>query len=309
MPKILLTGGSGFLGTALLKHPAFSDVLVIGRNPPKTKGRFLTRHLDSSSDYADVLSEIDIVVHVAAKAHVMYETSNNPLLDYQNINTLATLNLAKQAVKAGVKRFIFLSSIKVLGEKTKQGCPFNSDDPFNPQDPYGLSKAEAEIGLQQLAKESNMELVVIRPPLVYGEGVKGNFAKLLKLTALRIPLPLGSIKNKRSLVGVGNLVDLICTCLEHEKAKNQTFLISDDHDFSTPDLLAMISKSGRYKSRLFKVPTRLISTIFLCMGKSSIYERLNGTMQVDITRTKAMLNWTPPYTPEECMEGCWFESE
>ena len=307
MPKILLTGGSGFLGKALLEHPSFHGALVVGRSPPCQGVRFLPISLDPSSDYTQILSDIDILVHVAARAHVMDEMSDNPLQEYRNINTLATLNLAKQAANNGIKRFIFISSIKVLGEQTKLGRPFTSEDPFNPQDPYSISKAEAEIGLKNLVKESNMEVVIIRPPLVYGKGVKGNFAKLLKLAALQIPLPLRSIKNRRSLVGLENLVDLISTCLEHPKAKNETFLVSDDHDMSTPELLALISKTGRYKSRLFKCPPSLLLAMFSCIGKSGIYERLCGSMHVDITHTKKQLNWSPPFTPEDCLGNCWFD--
>ena len=272
MSKILVTGGSGFLGTALLKHPAFNDALAVGRTPPTKSGKFVPISLDSTCDYTDILSDIDIVVHLAARAHVMDEMLENPLQEYREINALATLNLAKQAASMGVKRFIFISSIKVLGEKTERGRPFTSDDPFNPQDPYGVSKVEAEVGLQKLTEKSNMEVVIIRPPLVYGKGVKGNFEKLLKLTALPIPLPLGSIKNRRSLVSVENLVDLICICLEHEKAKNEIFLVSDDHDLSTPELLALISRTGMRECKLFKLPTRLLYVMLCCIGKSAIYE-------------------------------------
>jgi UDP-glucose 4-epimerase len=305
MSKILLTGGSGFLGSALLKHPSFYGALVVGRTSPGRDIRFLPISLDPSSDYTHILSNIDILVHVAARAHVMNERSNNPLQEYRYINTLTTLNLAIQAANNGIKRFIFISSIKVLGEKTEPGSPFTSDDPFNPQDPYAVSKAEAEIELKKLQNKSNMEVVIIRPPLVYGNGVKGNFAKLLKLIALQIPLPLGSIKNKRSLVGIENLVDLICACLKHQNAKNQTFLVSDDHDMSTPDLFALISRTGGYKSRLFKFSSTLLMVMFRCIGKSAICNRLCGSMQIDITHTKNQLNWTPPFTPEDCVENCW----
>jgi UDP-glucose 4-epimerase len=305
MSKILLTGGSGFLGEALLNHPSFNEALVVGRTAPNQDSRFLPISLDSTSDYSHILTDIDIVLHVAARAHVMDEELDNPLEEYRNINTFATLNLAKQAANNGIKRFIFISSIKVLGEKTKLGRPFTIDDRLNPQDPYAVSKAEAEIGLHDLAEKSNMEVVIIRPPLIYGNGVKGNFAKLLKLAPLQIPLPLGSIKNRRSLVGVENLVDLIHTCLEHPKAKNEIFLVSDDHDMSTPELLEMISMSGGFKSRLFKFSISLLMVIFRLTGTTEIYERLCGSMQVDITHTKKQLSWTPPFTPKDCLGNCW----
>jgi UDP-glucose 4-epimerase len=277
----------------------------VGRTSPSQDENFFRMSLDKSSDFSEILSDIDVVVHAAARAHVMEEKCKNPLEEYRNINTFLTLNLAEQAARKGVKRFIFISSIKVLGEKTEPGRLFSSNDPFNPQDPYGVSKVEAEIGLQKIAKRTNMELVVIRPPLVYGRGVKGNFAKLLKLTALPIPLPLGSLNNKRSLVGIENLVDLICICLEHQKAKNQIFLVSDDLDLSTPALLTLMSRSGRHKCRLFKFPPSLLLFMLKCLGKGAIYNRLCGSMQVDITHTKNQLDWKPSFSPEDCIVNCW----
>ena len=304
-PKILLTGGSGFLGSALLNHPSFYGAVTIGRTPPAQSKNFLAISLDPFSDYSHILSGIDIVVHVAARVHVMNEEAEDSLSEYRNINTLGTLNLAEQAINSGVKRFIFISSIKVLGEQTEKGQPFTNGNLLNPQDAYSMSKAEAETGLLKLAKESNMEVVIIRPPLVYGKGVKGNFEKLLKLTTRQFPLPLGSINNKRSLVSIENLVDLICICLEHLKAGNQTFLVSDDCDLSTPALLTLIARGGGYKSRLVKFPTVLLSIILFCIGKSAIYQRLCGSMQVDIAHTKNQLNWSPPHTPESTIVNCW----
>ena len=303
--KILMTGGSGFLGTALLKNPPFNDALIVGRTPPNQGGQFLCISLDSSSDYTHILSDIDIIVHLAARAHVMDEVSKDPLQEYRSINTLATLNLAKQAANKGVKRFIFISSIKVLGEKTERGRPFTTDCPFNPQDPYSVSKVEAEIGLLKLAKKTNMEVVIIRPPLVYGKGVKGNFAKLLKLTKLPIPLPLGSIKNKRSLVSIENLVSLITTCLVHPNAANEVFLVSDDCDMSTPELLKLIAKTGGYNSSVFRFSTNLFRLLLRFVGKMDLYQRLCGSMQVDITHTKNQLGWVPLFGPEDCIKNCW----
>jgi UDP-glucose 4-epimerase len=244
-------------------------------------------------------------VHMAARTHVMDETSKDPLQEYRSINTFATLNLAKQAAKNGVKRFIFISSIKVLGDKTERGRPFTNDCPFNPQDPYSVSKAEAEIGLLKLAKETNMEVVIIRPPLIYGKGVKGNFAKLLKLTTLPILLPLGSIKNKRSLVSIENLVSLITTCLVHPNAANEVFLVSDDCDMSTPELLDLIAKTGGYNSGLFKFSVNMLRLLLRCVGKIGIYERLCGSLQVNITHTKNQLGWAPLFSPKDCMKNCW----
>jgi len=305
--KILITGGSGFLGKALLKNPLFKDALTIGRTQPNQGGKFLCISLDGTSDYSHILSDIDIIVHVAARAHVMNEVSKDPLQEYRSINTLATLNLAEQAANKGVKRFIFISSIKVLGEKTEPGRPFTVDCPFNPQDPYSVSKAEAEIGLLKLTEKTNMEVVIIRPPLVYGKGVKGNFARLLKLTTLPISLPLASIKNKRSLVSIENLVSLISTCLVHPNAANEVFLASDGYDMSTPELLNLIAKTGGFDRIIFRFPTNLLRLFLRCVGKMGLYQRLCGSMQVDITHTKNQLGWVPLFSPEDCIRNCWHE--
>ena len=230
LPKIVLTGGSGFLGHHLLTNEACSKALVIGRTPPRDHQYFQKVLFDVDDSIAEVFNNKDVVVHLAARAHIMNDTAKNPYDDFYHVNTVGTLNLAKKAAIAGVKRFIFISTVKVLGEQTEQGRAFNNNDDFNPQDPYSISKVEAEIGLKQIGEAYGMEIVIIRPPLVYGHGVKGNFASLLKLIRLPIPLPFGSIQNKRSFVSVENLTDLIIVCLTHPKAKNQTFLVSDDHE-------------------------------------------------------------------------------
>lgn len=309
MSKILLTGGSGFVGARLLQHPLFKEALTVGRTSPEKGEKFTYIPLEESSDYSEVLSDVNVVVHVAARAHMMNEIARDPLSEYRKINTLATLNLAKQASKAGVKRFIFISSIKVLGDNTKIGQPFSITDSPNPKDEYGVSKAEAEIGLMRLCRNSNMEFVIIRPPLVYGAGVKGNFAKLLHLISMRIPLPLGSVNNKRSMVSIDNLVDLICVCTNHEKAKNQIFLVSDDYDLSFPELLHELSKSSDYKCRLIKFPLGLLRLILFFLGKSGTYNRLCRSMQVDLTHTKRQLEWEPPFSIQESLSEVWSQGE
>lgn len=307
-PNILLTGGSGFLGTALLQDDRFRQALVVGRSRPVQCQQFYPIKLGASFDLADALHNIDVVVHVAARAHVMNDKSVNPLDTYRNINTLATINLAKQAAKAGVKRFIFISSIKVLGNQTVEGHRFTNEDPLNPQDPYSVSKAEAEIGLRKIMSRSNMDIVIIRPPLIYGRGVKANFGSLVKLTSLSIPLPFGAIENKRSLVSLENLVDLICTCLEHPNAKNRTFLVSDDDDISTPELCQLLAKAGGYYSRIFWFPRRLLWLGLNLVGKKTIYDRLFGSMEVDIESTKLLLNWKPPCKAENSLADCWIRT-
>mgnify|MGYP006106927567 CR=1 FL=1 len=305
MPNILLTGGSGFLGAALLQNDLFKEALVVGRTRPKQCRHFSLVKLDACCDLAETLHDIDIVVHVAARAHVMNEKSVNPLDVYRDINTLATLNLAAQAARAGVKRFIFISTIKVLGNQTVGGRRFTSEDPLNPQDPYSISKAEAEMGLKKIMDQSDMDVVIIRPPLVYGQGVKGNFASLLKLASLSVPLPFGAIENRRSLVSLENLVDLICTCLDHPNAKNQTFLVSDDYDMSTPELCRLLAKTGGYNSRIFWFPGSLLWLGLRLIGKKAVYERLFGSMEVDIDFTKSHLNWKPPCDVKDSIVNCW----
>ena len=309
MSKVLLTGGSGFIGTRLLQHPLFKEALTVGRTSPDKGGKFTYIPLTESSDYTEILSDVNVVVHVAARAHMMNEIARDPLSEYRKTNTLATLNLAKQAIKAGVKRFIFISSIKVLGDNTEIGQPFSITDSLNPKDAYGVSKAEAEIGLMRLCRDSNMAFVIIRPPLVYGAGVKGNFEKLLQLISMRIPLPLGSVNNKRSMVSIDNLVDLICVCIKDKKAKNQIFLVSDDFDMSLPELLYELSKARSYECRLIKFPLGLLRLIFFCFGKSGIYNRLCRSMQVDLTHTKRQLEWEPPFSIQKSLSEVWSQGE
>ena len=233
---ILLTGGTGFLGSSVLKALVNTKVRCLGRQKPSTisDSSFYQSEINACSDFTAAFKDINVIIHCAACVHVMNDSSKDTLEEFREVNTYGTLNLAQQAANAGVKRFIFISSIKVNGESTELGSPFKPDDVFIPIDLYGLSKYEAEIGLRIIAKDTGMEVVIIRPPLVYGPGVKANFASMMKWVNKGVPLPLGGINNnKRSLVSVDNLVDLIVTCIEHPKAVNQTFLVSDDDDVST----------------------------------------------------------------------------
>jgi UDP-glucose 4-epimerase len=299
MTKILVTGGSGFVGNALLKHSSFSSALVIGRTKPSSDNDYVKISLDAATDYSVLLKGVDVIIHLAARAHVMDDKSNNPLEEFRFINTHATLNLAAQAAKIGVKRFIFVSTAKVLGEKTSQSIRFTAFDSLCPQDPYSVSKAEAEMGLQKIAQESSMDLVIIRPPLVYGPEVKGNFEKLIRLISLKVPLPLESINNRRSMVSVDNLVDLIAKCITAKNAENQVFMVSDDHDLSTPELIRMICRSKGINSKMFSFPPILLELFLKCLGKGQVYERLCGSMQVDITHTKTQMKWEPITSPEK----------
>ncbi|MGZ9897690.1 UDP-glucose 4-epimerase family protein [Shewanella gaetbuli] len=301
MNKILLTGYTGFVGSNVLD--LFKDqpgsIKCLGRRKPLF-GTFYQGELSPSSEYKDALDGVDVIIHCAARVHVMNDSSIDPLAEFREVNSFATLNLAKQAIDAGVKRFIFVSSIKVNGGSTLSGMPFTAADARMPEDFYGKSKSEAEELLLQLAKETGLEVVIIRPTLVYGPGVKANFASLMKLVSKGLPLPFGSINhNKRSLVSVRNLVDLIMTCVVHPKAVNQVFLVSDDHDVSTASMVKHMSHALGKSSRLLPVPLWCYRLVGKLTGKSDVVDRLVGSLQVDISHTKDTLGWVPPQTLEQ----------
>ncbi|WP_171341115.1 UDP-glucose 4-epimerase family protein [Vibrio coralliilyticus] len=303
MHKVLLTGFSGFIGSSLLERlKANYTVCLLGRNPPKNSNyEFHEYDLGSPSDLE--LTEVKTVIHCAARAHVMKECVLDPLSEYRLINTLGTIALAKQAAACGVKRFIFISSIKVNGDFTLPGKPFKPTDKHQPNDFYSQSKSEAEEGLLQISEETDLEVVIIRPTLVYGPRVKANFESLIRLVSKGLPLPFASItNNKRSLVSIANLVDLIVTCIEHPRAANEVFLVSDDHDKSTSELVRQLAKSlGTAKWQL-PVPRACYDLVGNLMGKERVVERLLGSLQVDITHTKETLAWAPPQTVEEGFE-------
>jgi nucleoside-diphosphate-sugar epimerase len=274
---------------------------VFGRSKPEHECIFFKGELDNKADFSQALEGIDVVIHCAARAHVMNDTETEL---YEQINTLATLSLAKQAAALGAKRFIFISTIKVNGESTLDGSAFRFDDKQNPSDPYGISKANAEIGLLELAAKTDMEVVIIRPPLVYGPGVKANFAAMLKLAKKNLPLPLGAIHNKRSLVAVENLVDLVLTCIDHPAAANQTFLVSDDCDVSTTELLKLMTLVSGKKPILLPIPVSWLKALAGLAGKQAVIDRLCGNLQVDISHTKQTLGWKPPITLEQGIAKC-----
>jgi nucleoside-diphosphate-sugar epimerase len=260
----------------------------------------LVSGLNGVADWTQALQGVEVVIHAAARAHIMREGSLDPLVEYRRVNVEGTLNLARQASAAGVRRFVFISSIKVNGESTLPGSPFTADDTPAPVDPYGLSKAEAEAQLKQVAQETGMEVTIIRPPLIYGLGVKGNFANLVSWLRRGLPLPLGGlIKNRRSLVGLDNLVDLILVCVDHPKAANQTFLVSDGEDLSTTELLMRISKALNRPASLLWVPAGIICFVARLLGRKTISQRLLGSLQVDINKTRELLDWNPAVALDE----------
>lgn len=304
---ILVTGANGFVGKALCAEIHSRGMQVLGAI--RHKSQLLNElkvievgEINVHTNWESALIDCKIVIHLAARVHVMQETSKDPLTAFRQINVEGTLNLARQAIKAGVKRFIFVSSIKVNGEHTRPGKSFAALDAPNPQDAYGLSKYESERALLELGIETGLEVVIIRPPLVYGKGVKANFKSLIKLAQLNIPLPFGSITNKRSLIYIENLIDFIILSVNHPSAANQTFLISDDEDVSTTQLIKYIKSASGKRYLLIPVSQGLLSCVFKLIGKSTLSHRLLGNLQVDITKAKTLLNWKPPYSVKEGIE-------
>ncbi|MDN3639974.1 SDR family oxidoreductase [Simiduia curdlanivorans] len=302
--KILLTGANGFLGAAL-----FSKLCMIGEtvralrnasNVPKSD--IVVGDIDANTDWKDALTGVKTIVHCAARAHIMKESISDPLEEYRKVNTFGTLNLAKQAASAGVKRFVFISSIKVNGESTTGASPFREDDNCSPVDPYGISKLEAEQGLLKISERTGMEVVIIRPPLIYGPGVKANFQSLMRIASSTVPLPFGSIANARSMVYIGNLVDFIVKAVTHPAAANQVFIVSDGEDVSLSDLIRYVRVSIGRKARLIPVPVMCFKFIATLAGKRATIERLIGSLQVDSTKAQRLLDWQPPYSVKEGIE-------
>ncbi|EKO3975228.1 SDR family oxidoreductase [Vibrio fluvialis] len=296
--KVLVTGANGFVGknlVDLLNFKGYEVLSILRSHATYRKKSVIIPGLDKSTDFDQLLVGYDCLIHCAARVHIMDDNEADPLTLYREVNTAGTVNLAKQAIDSGVKRFIFISSIKVNGEGTLVGCPFKTEDNHAPEDDYGLSKSEAEKQLVALAKDTGMEIVIIRPTLVYGPGVKANFASLMNLVSKGTPLPFGCItKNKRSLVSVDNLVDLIITCIDHPKAANQVFLVSDDHDVSTSEMVREMAIALNKPTWQLPVPVWCYKLAGKLFNKSAVVDRLTGSLQVDISHTKETLGWKPP---------------
>lgn len=299
-----MTGSAGFVGAALISRLLHDDRFEI-RAALRRAGQALSAVLDkvvlgdfsgvSTNTWKSVLHDVDTVIHLAARVHMMNDTSTDPLAEFRRVNAEGTLNLARQAAEAGVRRFIFLSSVKVNGEAGF----FRESDVEDPQDPYAISKCEAEQGLRRIAAETGMEVTIIRPPLVYGPGVKANFQSLMQAVRKGVPLPLGSIDNRRSLVGIDNLVDLIVTCIDHPAAANETFLVSDGEDLSTPELVRRIARAQGRPARLFPMPPALLTAAAALLGRREAADRLLSSLQVDISKARDLLGWRPPVSVDE----------
>ncbi|MCJ0877525.1 SDR family oxidoreductase [Pseudomonas sp. JI-2] len=306
--RILITGASGFLGGELLRALSFQDmrVSVALRHNLNVFDvpLYVVGELSEFTDWSDAVAGQDVVIHAAARAHSMgADAKKGCAADYQRVNVSGTLKLAQQAAHAGVRRFIFISSIGVNGNVSKR--PFSADGHPHPAEAYAQSKWQAEQALWEIQKQTGMEVVIIRPPLVYGPDAPGNFGSLVRWVEKGVPLPLGAIHNKRSLVGIDNLVDLIIRCIDHPAAANQVFLAGDGEDLSTTELLRGVGKAMGKPARLIPVPAGLLQFGATLLGKKAMAQRLLGSLQVDISKTCELLDWKPPYTVEEGLRRCF----
>jgi UDP-N-acetyl-alpha-D-quinovosamine dehydrogenase len=314
--RFLVTGANGFVGQPLsaeivrrggqvkaalrAPNPLFNDneSVVLGR-------------IDGRTDWAEAVRDIDVVIHLAARVHVMHDDSANPLAEFRRTNVDGAERLARSAVACGVKRMVYVSSIKVNGEVTRGNQEFTEADAPSPQDPYAISKWEAEQVLRRIADETGLEVVIVRPPLVYGPGVKGNFMQMLSVVARGIPLPFASVKNLRSLVYVENLADALLACATHPAAAGQTYLVSDGEDVSTPDLLRQLASEMEVPARLFSCPVGLLQLAGRLTGKTRQLERLLGSLRVDSGKIRSDLNWVPLYSLQQGLRATaeWYRTE
>jgi nucleoside-diphosphate-sugar epimerase len=302
--QVLVTGANGFIGSALCAEGFSRGLGILGvtrtsSNLPNSVENIAVGSIDGNTDWQDVLRGCRVVVHLAARVHVMADTAANPLAEFRRVNVQGTLNLARQAVAARVQRFVYVSSIKVNGESTQLGYPFTAHDAPAPKDAYGVSKMEAEQGLCEIARQTGLEVVIIRPPLVYGPGVKANFSTMIRMLKLGLPLPLGAIANRRSLVSLDNLVDLLGMCTTHPNAAYQIFLVSDGEDVSTTQLLLRMGQVLGYPAHLIPVPARWLKVAAAMVGKQDVAERLCGSLQVDMDKTRRLLGWAPLISLDE----------
>ena len=308
MHKILITGATGFVGDAVLQrliadgmHPT-AVVRGADASLPAQANRAVVSGIDANTDWSAALQGQSAIIHCAARVHVMKDRDADPLEAFRAVNVDGTLNLARQAARAGVRRFLFLSSIGVNGAATAPGKPFTATSPAAPHSPYAVSKLEAEQGLLQVAHETGMEVVIIRPPLVYGPGAPGNFGSLVRWVARGVPLPLGAVHNQRSYVALDNLVDLIVIAVFHPAAAGHVFLASDGEDLSTTELLRRTGRVLGHRPLLLPVPAAWLSLAAAAIGKPDLAQRLCGSLQVDIGETRRILGWTPPLTVDQGLQ-------
>lgn len=311
--KYLITGANGFVGTALCAEllrqgqsvtAAVRSFSQMPFSQPQSNIEMIeVGNVDGNTDWSAVLSGVEAIIHLAARVHVMHDDSADPLTEFRAVNTAGTTHLARSAAATGVKRFVYVSSIKVNGEATHGTHKFAESDQPAPQDPYGVSKYEAEQALQRIAQETGLEVVIVRPPLIYGAGVKGNFAQMLKVISKSVPLPLASVKNLRSFIYVENLVDALIVCATHPDAAGKTYIVSDGEDISTPNLLRQLATAMNVPCRLFPCPPNFLRLAASLLGKSAQVERLLGSLQVDSGKIRRELNWQPSYTLQQGLQA------
>ena len=305
--KILVTGSNGFVGEALCRelHASGYDILCSVRDRSRgvaVGNQIVVDSLDSYTQWRQALKGCGTVIHLAGRAHVLNDNVTDPLATFRLINTSGTLNLAEQAAASGVSRFIFLSSIGVNGGETS-GLPFNTDDAPYPHSAYAISKLEAEIGLLEIAKRTNLDVVIIRSPAIYGENAPGNFGLIERLIKYGIPLPVGSIDNKRSLVAIKNLVSFITLCIDHQKAANELFFVSDNEDLSTLEIVKLMGVLVGKKPNIIKFPLICLWFIFKVLGKQKAGESLMSNLQLDTDRSRELLGWSPPFSPKQLIKS------
>lgn len=306
--RVLLTGASGFVGRAVqarLLADGLHRLRCAQRKAPVVPlagvEYCLAPSLEAEADWSQALADVDAVIHCAARVHVMHEQAADPLAEFRRANVEGTLRLAQQAVAAGVRRFVFVSSIKVNGEQTLPGQAYRADDVSGATDPYGISKREAEDELLALAAETGLEVVIVRPPLIYGPGVKANFLSMMRWLQRGVPLPFGAIGNRRSLVALDNLVDLLVVCLTHPAASGQRFLVCDGEDLSTTELLRRLSAALGRSARLLPVPQALIEWAAILLGRRQLNQRLCGSLQINMDKTRERLGWAPPLSVDQAL--------
>ena len=313
MKRVLVTGASGFVGKRLCEHlenRGYDVARVVRRADNAKNNTYSVGNIGPDTHWEAIVTDVDVVVHLAARVHVMDDNTAEPLAEYRRVNVNGTEKLALAAAGAGVRRFIYVSTIKVNGEATF-GQPFFATDTPHPVDDYARSKLEAELSLQRIAADRGFEVVIVRPPLVYGPGVKANFLRLFNWVGRGVPFPFLSIANSRSLVALDNLVDLLTLCVTHPQAAGKVLLVSDDEDVSTAELIRRIASHMGKRARMVAIPVNILQGVARLFGKQAVIERLTGSLQVDISDTKEALNWRPPVTLDDALGETvtWYQSQ